>query len=216
MRKILLVAGAAVAALSMPALGQGQGRGQGNGPPLGLPPVTTPPVAVPPVTPPVSTHADDHASGQVQTDVRAQTDSRASTRAQVRTGANVDRSTDTDDTSVNVSNNARVTADVNGDTETRRGQPNYGGNTCPPGLAGRDPACVPPGQADRTFRQGQRLPDNYRYFTDLANIDISTTLRNSISTQYPSNAYRYVFNGDSIYVVSRTNNTVTAVIDATP
>lgn len=32
---------------------------------------------------------------------------------------------------------------------------------CPPGLAKKNPACVPPGQAKQAYRIGDRLPDGF-------------------------------------------------------
>jgi hypothetical protein len=37
----------------------------------------------------------------------------------------------------------------------------YGAGGCPPGLAKKDPACVPPGQAKKLYGVGQRLPLGY-------------------------------------------------------
>jgi hypothetical protein len=93
MRKMLLAASAALAALSMPVLAQDHGRGGGGGGGGGGPPDVS---GGPPATIPASPNADVHASGQVSGDVHAQTDAHASDRAQTRTGADVDRSTRTD------------------------------------------------------------------------------------------------------------------------
>ncbi len=145
MRKMFFVAGAAIAALSMPAFGQGHGHGAGGvgvglgggaaagipagpstlpaGPPQGLPP--GPPATIPP-----SSHANANASGQVQANTHAQTDVHASDRAHERTGASVDHST-------NVASGA--------------------------------------GLANRTFRVGERVPAsaNAKVYTSLSATDLA-------------------------------------------
>ncbi len=37
----------------------------------------------------------------------------------------------------------------------------YGAGGCPPGLAKKSPACIPPGQAKKLFGVGQRVPLGY-------------------------------------------------------
>jgi hypothetical protein len=213
MRKILFAASAAIAALSMPALAQGHGQGQGQGQGQGRSDG-----AAPEVTIPASPNANDNARGQVQTDVRAGTDSRASERAQERTGASVGRTRDDADDTPDVDVNHRVDVDVDDndgdnadDNAADRSTPRYGGDVCPPGLSGRDPACVPPGQANQTFTLGQTLPENFRFYTDLNGIP--EQLRAEVPTQFQTDAYRYFYNGDTIYVVTRADSTVAAAID---
>jgi hypothetical protein len=225
MRKIILAASAAIAALSMPVLAQGQGRGQGQGGGQSMD-----------RSPPMSTQANERARGEVQADVRAQTDTRANVRAQTRTGASVDRSRDTTRTNTRTdtrSNNPAQTRTGNtvdrttdsdrdgipdfrdrtrGTTTTNTDTPRYGGDVCPPGLAGRDPACVPPGQARQTFSRNQVIPDNYRYYRDYA--EIPTYYQDDITAAYRNNpAYRYIYTGDRIYVVDRTTSTVIDIIN---
>jgi hypothetical protein len=40
--------------------------------------------------------------------------------------------------------------------------PGYGGGGCPPGLAKKNPPCMPPGQAKKLFGIGQRVPPGYQ------------------------------------------------------
>lgn len=37
----------------------------------------------------------------------------------------------------------------------------YGGGGCPPGLAKKNNGCMPPGQAKKLYRTGQRFPQSY-------------------------------------------------------
>ena len=85
----------------------------------------------------------------------------------------------------------------------------WGGANCPPGLAKKTPACVPPGQAKRDFRVGQRLGTGYRYYTPYGNIPV--TLRNQYGL---NNDYRYVYRDNTIYVVDPRTSLVTRIIDA--
>ena len=79
---------------------------------------------------------------------------------------------------------------------------------CPPGLANRNPPCVPPGQANRLFREGQRLPVNYRYYTDYGQIPVDIRNRFGIPT-----GYRYIYRDNSVYVVDPTTRLVRDIID---
>jgi len=66
----------------------------------------------------------------------------------------------------------------------------YGGALCPPGLAKKTPACMPPGQAKRQFREGQRVSTNYRHYSPYSDIPLGfatatpsmTTIGTSIAT----------------------------------
>ena len=85
----------------------------------------------------------------------------------------------------------------------------FGGALCPPGLAKKTPACVPPGQAKRMFRQGQRLPLNYRYYTPYG--DIPMVLRDQYDLD---DDYRYIYRDNVIYVVDPATQMITNIIDA--
>jgi hypothetical protein len=170
MRTIFLAAGAAIAFMAAPALAQGHGHGGGVGGGIGggIGGGMSGGVRGGVVMPPMSTHANDRASGPVQTTIHAQTDTHASMRAHARTGASVEH-----------------------------------GSTM-----------VPRGQTVRPFRVGQRLPTNYKWYSDLGSL--SASQRSSITTQYPTANYRYLYSGGNVYVVTRNNNTVRTVIDVTP
>jgi Ni/Co efflux regulator RcnB len=79
---------------------------------------------------------------------------------------------------------------------------------CPPGLADRTPPCMAPGQANRLFREGQRLPSSYRYFTDFD--DIPLTLREQYELEA---AQRYILRDNTLYVVDPTTLLVSRIID---
>jgi hypothetical protein len=217
------MASAAAMAFSMPALAQGQGKGKG---------------ASARTQQSATMKRNDRSMGQVRTDVRARTEMRANTRARTRTGASIDRSMDRngngvpdyrDRTLADSNNNGipdyreRRIVDLNGNgiadyrermidrnrdgIDDRMGG-QYGGGACPPGLAKKSPACVPPGKANGLFRQGQRLPTGYDSYTDY----------NSIPELYRSrvpymDSSRYIYRDDRVYVVDPTTRVVTRIID---
>jgi hypothetical protein len=83
----------------------------------------------------------------------------------------------------------------------------YGGAACPPGLAKKSPACVPPGQANRSFREGQRVPSNYRYYTPYGEIPVN------YRTQYNlDDDYRYIYRDQYIYEVDPLTSLVRRII----
>jgi len=47
------------------------------------------------------------------------------------------------------------------DSHGRDGAYGYGAGGCPPGLAKKHNGCMPPGQARKLYRSGQRFPRNY-------------------------------------------------------
>lgn len=85
----------------------------------------------------------------------------------------------------------------------------YGGALCPPGLYKKTPSCMPPGQAKRDFRDGQRLSSNYRYYTPYG--DIPSVLRDRYDL---SNDYRYIYRNNTIYVVDPQTSAIRRIIDA--
>lgn len=77
---------------------------------------------------------------------------------------------------------------------------------CPPGLANRNPRCVPPGQAQRMFREGQRIPANYRYYVDY------DAIPEVYRTRVPA-GYRYIYRDDRVYLVDPATSLVRSIID---
>ena len=85
----------------------------------------------------------------------------------------------------------------------------YGGALCPPGLAKKTPACTPPGQAKRLFRDGQRVPSNYRSYTPYGDIPGVLVDRYDLTDQY-----RYIYRDNVIYVVDPQTSLIQRVINA--
>lgn len=85
----------------------------------------------------------------------------------------------------------------------------YGGALCAPGLWKKTPSCMPPGQAKRQFRTGQRLTSNYKYYTPYGNIPDPLISQYGLTDQY-----RYVYRNNVIYVVDPATNVVTRIINA--
>ena len=106
-------------------------------------------------------------------------------------------------------NEGRIDRDRDGIDDRQEAMMNrWGGANCPPGLAKRNPPCIPPGQVGRSFREGQRLPANYRWFTPWN--DISSDWR----TQYNlDDDYRYIVQERYIYEVDPTTRAVRRIID---
>jgi hypothetical protein len=84
----------------------------------------------------------------------------------------------------------------------------YGVGGCPPGLAKKNPPCVPPGQAKR-LAIGQRFPTGYA--NPYAYNQIPYALRN----QYGLNPYNnYYYNNGSLYGVDPRTSVIQQVIGA--
>ncbi len=85
----------------------------------------------------------------------------------------------------------------------------YGAKACPPGLAKKHNGCMPPGQAARLFREGQRVPTGYGYYTPYANIPIQYRNQYSLDPNY-----RYIYRNNNIYVVDPRTSLVQRIINA--
>ena len=83
----------------------------------------------------------------------------------------------------------------------------WNGGACPPGLAKKNPACVPPGQAKRMFREGQRVPANYGYYTPYDNIPVDYRTRYNLDDDY-----RYITRDRFIYEVDPLTSLVRRII----
>ena len=105
---------------------------------------------------------------------------------------------------------ARTRADRNRDGVDDRAQNRYGGTACPPGLANRNPPCVPPGQARRAFREGQVLPSSYNYYTPYQTLigQVPQAYRDDIPT-----GYNYIYRDNAVYVVDPRTRIVRSIID---
>ena len=68
---------------------------------------------------------------------------------------------------------------------------------------------MPPGQAKRMFREGQRVSANYRYYTPYS--DIPLVLRDKYDLD---DGYRYIYRDNLIYVVDPATRLITNIINA--
>jgi hypothetical protein len=84
----------------------------------------------------------------------------------------------------------------------------YGGALCPPGLYKKTPSCMPPGQAKRLFRTGQRVSPNYKYYTPYGDIPAPLVTQYGLTDQY-----HYIYRNNVIYVVDPVTNLVTRIIN---
>jgi hypothetical protein len=147
-------------------------------------------------------HGRSHgARAQQQTQAHVNRDrarARAATRAQARAEAQRRARRNSNGTWV----------DRNRDGINDRAQNRYGGAACPPGLANRTPACVPPGQARRMFNEGQRIPTNYGAFTSYN--DIPMEYRQQYNIPVDQN---YIYRDNMVYVVDPRTRLVTDIIN---
>jgi len=185
MKNILMMVSAAAMAISMPALAQGQGKSKG---------------ASAKQSQSQSMKRNAKSNGQVRQEVRARTDARASARARTRTGASIDR--------LDINRDGRVDAR---DRRLDRNRDGLNDRLCPPGLAKKTPACVPPGQAKRMFNQGQRIPTNFRGLTDFD--DLSPDFRSRIPGDFRSDNFDFIVRDDTIFVVDPRTRIVRSIVD---
>ncbi|HUE79259.1 MAG TPA: hypothetical protein VMN38_06475 [Sphingomicrobium sp.] len=85
--------------------------------------------------------------------------------------------------------------------------PGVGG--CPPGLAKKTPACVPPGQVKHLFNVGQRIPSGYRGL--LGYNALPYDLRSRYGTGIDPNS-RYIYRDDYLYRVDPTTMVVSEIL----
>ena len=85
----------------------------------------------------------------------------------------------------------------------------YGVGGCPPGLAKKTPACVPPGQAKKLFNVGQRVPRGYKGYTPLGQIP------SDLRRQYGLGGdNRYIYRDNTLYRVDPKTAVVEQVLNA--
>lgn len=87
----------------------------------------------------------------------------------------------------------------------------YGVNGCPPGLAKKNPPCMPPGQAKKLFGVGQRVP--YGYQGLLGYNALPYNLRSHYGQQLDPRA-RYIYDNNYIYRVDPRTMLVGEVLNA--
>ena len=87
--------------------------------------------------------------------------------------------------------------------------PGVGG--CPPGLAKKTPACVPPGQAKRLFNVGQRVPLGYRGLLGYDGLPYDVRSRYGAGLDPYS---RYIYRDDYLYRVDPRTMVVSEILRA--
>ena len=89
------------------------------------------------------------------------------------------------------------------------GSVGYGTGGCPPGLAKKNPPCVPPGQAKKLYEVGHHFSQDYRGWTPYNQIPYD--LRN----QYRLDPYgRYIYDQNYIYQVDPKTLVVSQILNA--
>ena len=85
----------------------------------------------------------------------------------------------------------------------------YGVGGCPPGLAKKNNGCLPPGQAKKLYRTGQRWPGNYGYAWNYNQIPYD--LRNRYNFD---DDYRYYYGDGYLYQVDPRTMLISQVVSA--
>ena len=83
----------------------------------------------------------------------------------------------------------------------------YGRAGCPPGLAKKNPDCMPPGQYKKRFEVGQRLPYGYNGYTPYSQIPYDLRRHYGLSDDY-----RYIYQDDYLYRVDPTTLVVQQIL----
>jgi len=87
----------------------------------------------------------------------------------------------------------------------------YGVGGCPPGLAKKNPPCMPPGQAKKLFGVGQRVPTGYQGM--LGYNALPDNLRSYYGQQLDPRS-RYIYDNNYIYRVDPRTMLVQSVLSA--
>jgi len=92
-----------------------------------------------------------------------------------------------------------------------QGPVGYGAGGCPPGLAKKNPPCVPPGQAKKLFGVGQRVPLGYQGL--LGYNSLPYNVRNYYGNQLDPYS-RYVYDQNYLYRVDPKTMLVSQILSA--
>ena len=87
----------------------------------------------------------------------------------------------------------------------------YGLGGCPPGLAKKSPACIPPGQAKKLFNVGQRVPLGYRGLLGYNGLPYDVRDRYGAGLDPYS---RYIYQDDYLYRVDPRTMIVSQILRA--
>jgi hypothetical protein len=196
MRKILLTAGAALIALSGSALAQGHGggggpggAGGGGGPPVGVPgggPGGGEPGGGLDLPGGASTNLPGPPTTIPPSD---HANSNATGQNRGQSGDEVNAQTDSH---ASARAHERTGADVDHSGTAVSGA----------------------GLATKTYRVGQHVSANAKFYTDLN--AIPDTAKSQIPSQYMGSTFRYIYQPDRIYVVDSTSNKVVSVVNLMP
>ena len=201
MKKIMMLVGAAAMAVTMPAMAEAQGKSGGKG---------------------NAAKAQSSVKGQGQARTNARAQSRAAVARNAGAASRVDANRngildrferDSDGDGILDYREGRVqrSVDRNGNGILDRFESGRRMNFCPPGLAKKTPACIPPGQAKRMFNQGQRVPTNFRGLTDFD--DLSPQLRDRLPAEFRSDNFDFIVRDNTIFVVDPTTRVVRSIIE---
>jgi hypothetical protein len=95
----------------------------------------------------------------------------------------------------------------------RQGNPaptGYGVGGCPPGLAKKNPSCMPPGRYKKLFEVGQRVPNGYRGLTGYNQLPYDVRDRYGSSLDPRS---RYIYDQGYVYRVDPTTMLVSQILN---
>ena len=87
----------------------------------------------------------------------------------------------------------------------------YGAGKCPPGLAKKNPRCMPPGQYKKLFEVGQRVP--YGYDGLIGYNALPYAVRDQYSSVLDPRS-RYIYDQGYLYRVDPTTMLVSQIIQA--
>ena len=90
------------------------------------------------------------------------------------------------------------------------GPPGYGVGGCPPGLAKKNPECMPPGRYKKLFEVGQRVPRGYPGL--VAYNQLPDPLRNRYSSLLDPRS-RYVYDRQYLYRIDPRTMLVSHVVN---
>ena len=87
----------------------------------------------------------------------------------------------------------------------------YGVGGCPPGLAKKNPACMPPGRYKKMFEVGQRVPYNFQGLTGYEGLPYN--VRQQYGPQLDPRS-RYIYDQGYIYRVDPTTMVVSQILQS--
>ena len=99
-----------------------------------------------------------------------------------------------------------------GNSHQNSGSPvGYGVGGCPPGLAKKNPACMPPGRYKKQFEVGQKVPYNFQGLTGYDGLPFNVRQQYGPSLDPRS---RYIYDQGYIYQVDPTTMVVSQILQS--